>query len=175
MKILFFQYPSCSTCKKAAKWLKDHDIDIESKHIVETPPTVGELTEWITRSNLPLQKFFNTSGQKYRELNLKNRISTIPEKELIELLASDGKLIKRPLLVTDSQVLVGFNGKMFCYPRLNDLILKKNLGARLFARFKKKYYLCAANANNNQLKNFKWQQKSDYNALVTKTTHFTKL
>ena len=87
MKILFFQYPSCSTCKKAAKWLKDHDIDIESKHIVETPPTVGELTEWITRSNLPLQKFFNTSGQKYRELNLKNRISTIPEKELIELLA----------------------------------------------------------------------------------------
>ena len=55
MKILFFQYPSCSTCKKAAKWLKDHDIDIESKHIVETPPTVGELTEWITRSNLPLQ------------------------------------------------------------------------------------------------------------------------
>ena len=72
MKILFFQYPSCSTCKKAAKWLKDHDIDIESKHIVETPPTVGELTEWITHSNLPLQKFFNTSGQKYRELNLKN-------------------------------------------------------------------------------------------------------
>ena len=113
MKILFFQYPSCSTCKKAAKWLKDHDIDIESKHIVETPPTVGELTEWITRSNLPLQKFFNTSGQKYRELNLKNRISTIPEKELIELLASDGKLIKRPLLVTDSQVLVGFNAELW--------------------------------------------------------------
>ena len=107
------QYPSCSTCKKAAKWLKDHDIDIESKHIVETPPTVGELTEWITRSNLPLQKFFNTSGQKYRELNLKNRISTIPEKELIELLASDGKLIKRPLLVTDSQVLVGFNAELW--------------------------------------------------------------
>ena len=113
MKILFFQYPSCSTCKKAAKWLKDHDIDIESKHIVETPPTVGELTEWITRSNLPLQKFFNTSGQKYRELNLKNRISTMPEKELIELLASDGKLIKRPLLVTDSQVLVGFNAELW--------------------------------------------------------------
>ena len=89
MKILFFQYPSCSTCKKAAKWLKDHDIDIESKHIVETPPTVGELTEWITR------------------------ISTIPEKELIELLASDGKLIKRPLLVTDSQVLVGFNAELW--------------------------------------------------------------
>ena len=102
MKILFFQYPSCSTCKKAEKWLKDHDIDIESKHIVETPPTVGELTEWITRSNLPLQKFFNTSGQKYRELNLKNRIST-----------SDGKLIKRPLLVTDSQVLVGFNAELW--------------------------------------------------------------
>ena len=113
MKILFFQYPSCSTCKKAAKWLKDHDIDIASKHIVETPPTVGELTKWITSSNLPLQKFFNTSGQKYRELNLKNRISTIPEKELIELLASDGKLIKRPLLVTDSQVLVGFNAELW--------------------------------------------------------------
>ena len=113
MKILFFQYPSCRTCKKAAKWLKDHDIDIESKHIVETPPTVGELTEWITRSNLPLQKFFNTSGQKYREPTMKHPISPTPEKQHTQQLATDGKLIKRPLLVTDSQVLVGFNAELW--------------------------------------------------------------
>ena len=108
MKILFFQYPSCSTCKKAAKWLKDHDIDIESKHIVETPPTVGELTEWITRSNLPLQKFFNTSGVLYKELKLKDKLPEMSEQEQLELLATDGMLVKRPLIIGENFVLVGF-------------------------------------------------------------------
>ncbi len=109
MKPLFFQYPACGTCKKATKWLSENGIDVESKHIVETPPTAEELTEWITRSPLPIAKFFNTSGQLYRELNMKERIGKTPESELIELLASQGKLIKRPLLVTDQLVLVGFN------------------------------------------------------------------
>ena len=165
MKILFFQYPSCSTCKKAAKWLKDHDIDIESKHIVETPPTVGELTEWITRSNLPLQKFFNTSGQKYRErtdrtigFRWKTNQTSPSRNRLTGLGRIQCRVMARRFAIRDE--IISYS---------------KKLGACLFARFKKKYYLCAANANNNQLKNFKWQQKSDYNALVTKTTHFTKL
>lgn len=109
MEILFFHYPPCSTCQKAAKWLKRNHIEVTARHIVENPPSPQELSEWITRSGLPLQKFFNTSGQRYRELNMKERMATASPKELIELLASDGMLIKRPLVVTDNKVLVGFN------------------------------------------------------------------
>lgn len=109
MEILFYQYPPCSTCRKAAQWLRDHHIEVTTRHIVETPPTAQELAQWIARSGLPLQKFFNTSGQRYRELRVKERISTASPEELIELLASDGMLIKRPLLVTGDRVLVGFN------------------------------------------------------------------
>lgn len=113
MEILFFQYPPCSTCRKAAQWLRDHHIKVTARHIVEAPPSVGELTEWIARSGLPLQKFFNTSGQRYRELNVKARFSTDSPEELVALLASDGMLIKRPLLVTDNRVLVGFNAQQW--------------------------------------------------------------
>ena len=109
MEILFYQYPPCSTCRKAAQWLRDHHIEVTTRHIVETPPTAQELVRWIARSGLPLQKFFNTSGQRYRELRIKDRIPTASPEELTELLASDGMLIKRPLLVTDDRVLVGFN------------------------------------------------------------------
>lgn len=109
MEILFFQYPPCSTCRKAAQWLRDHRIEVTARHIVETPPTAQELAQWIARSGLPLQKFFNTSGQRYRELRIKDRIPTASPEELTELLASDGMLIKRPLLVTGDRVLVGFN------------------------------------------------------------------
>lgn len=109
MEILFYQYPPCSTCRKAAQWLRDHRIEVTTRHIVETPPTAQELAQWIARSGLPLQKFFNTSGQRYRELRVKDRIPTASPEELTELLASDGMLIKRPLLVTDDRVLVGFN------------------------------------------------------------------
>ena len=113
MKYLFLHYPACGTCRKAARWLAEHGVEAEPRDIVLSNPGRDELSQWIATSGLPARKFFNTSGQKYRELNLKNRISTIPEKELIELLASDGKLIKRPLLVTDSQVLVGFNAELW--------------------------------------------------------------
>lgn len=108
MEILFFQYPPCSTCRKAAQWLHDHHIEVTPRHIVEAPPSAEKLTEWIARSGLPLQKFFNTSGLRYRELNVKERFSTDTPEELVALLASDGMLIKRPLLVTDNRVLVGF-------------------------------------------------------------------
>lgn len=113
MEILFFQYPPCSTCRKAAQWLRDRHIEVTTRHIVEAPPSVEELTEWIARSGLPLQKFFNTSGQRYRELNVKARFSTDSPEELVALLASDGMLIKRPLLVTDNRVLVGFNAQQW--------------------------------------------------------------
>ena len=109
MTLLFVQYPSCSTCRKAGKWLKDNNVDVISRHIVEENPTQAELSEWIGRSGLPVQKFFNTSGQVYRQNNLKEVVKTAPRQELIDLLASNGMLVKRPILVADDFVLVGFN------------------------------------------------------------------
>lgn len=109
MKPLFIQYPLCSTCRKAGKWLKENEIDVDVRHIVEQKPTVKELTGWIAKSGVPVQKFFNTSGKVYKTLQLKDKVKIAPEKELIALLASDGMLVKRPILVTDTFVLVGFN------------------------------------------------------------------
>lgn len=108
MKLLFVQYPKCSTCRKAAKWLQENNIEVESRHIVESNPTEAELGEWIDRSGLPIQRFFNTSGRVYQENNLKDVVKTAPKEELIKLLASDGMLVKRPILVSDKFVLVGF-------------------------------------------------------------------
>lgn len=109
MKSLFIQYPPCGTCKKAAKWLKENGIDVIPRHIVEQNPSAEELTEWIAKSGNPIQKFFNRSGNVYKTLQLKDKVKTAPEKELIELLASNGMLVKRPILVSDKGVLVGFN------------------------------------------------------------------
>lgn len=108
MKPLFIQYPKCGTCRKAAKWLKDNNIDVNSRHIVEENPSAKELSEWIDRSGLPVQKFFNTSGQVYKQNNLKEVVKTAPREELIALLAENGMLVKRPILVADNFVLVGF-------------------------------------------------------------------
>lgn len=108
MKPLFLQYPACSTCQKAKKWLKDHNIDVTDRHIVEDNPTVEELKAWIPLSGLPVKKFFNTSGLVYKELNLKEKLPTMSEEEQISLLATNGKLVKRPLVVTDHFALVGF-------------------------------------------------------------------
>lgn len=105
---LFIQYPKCSTCRKAAKWLQDNNIEVESRHIVEANPTAEELSIWIDRSGLDIKKFFNTSGKVYKENNLKEVVKTASREELIKLLASDGMLVKRPLLVGDDFVLVGF-------------------------------------------------------------------
>lgn len=107
-KILFVQYPKCSTCVKAAKWLKENNIEVESRHIVENNPTKEELKAWIEKSKLPLNKFFNTSGKLYKELNLKDKVKSDTSDNLIALLATKGMLVKRPLVVTDNTVLVGF-------------------------------------------------------------------
>ena len=109
MNYLFIEYPPCSTCQKAKKWLKENNIEFTSRHIVELNPTVGELQKWIPLSGLPLKKFFNTSGLAYKELGLKDKLPSMSEAEQIALLASNGKLIKRPLLIGDSLVVTGFN------------------------------------------------------------------
>ena len=98
----------CSTCKKAKKWLDEQDISYEDRHIIEDNPTVEELKDWHERSGLPLKRFFNTSGMKYRELGLKDKLPEMSEEEQYELLATDGMLVKRPLVVGDDFVLIGF-------------------------------------------------------------------
>lgn len=108
MKPLFLQYPKCSTCRKTAKWLKENNIEVIERHIVEDNPTVEELNEWIPKSGLPVSKFFNTSGQAYRQNNLKEVVKTASDSELIKLLSENGMLVKRPILVGDNFVLVGF-------------------------------------------------------------------
>lgn len=108
MSVLFLQYPPCSTCQKAKKWLDEQGITYQARHIKDEPPTQEELREWYSRSGLPLKKFFNTSGQVYKAQGLKDKLPTLSEDEQLALLASDGMLVKRPLLVSDTVVLVGF-------------------------------------------------------------------
>ncbi|MFI3282003.1 MAG: arsenate reductase family protein [Rikenellaceae bacterium] len=108
MKPLFICYDRCSTCKKAEKWLIDNNVDFEKRSIISENPSAAELSEWLTLSGLPIRRFFNTSGIKYRELNLKDRVATDSVEELLQLLASDGMVVKRPLLITDTTVLLGF-------------------------------------------------------------------
>lgn len=105
------QYEKCSTCKKAAAWLKDHGITYESRPIKERNPTREELGAWYKKSGLPLKRFFNTSGNLYKELQLKDRLPGMTEEEQLVLLATDGMLVKRPLLVGEDFVLVGFKEK----------------------------------------------------------------
>ncbi|WP_418747025.1 arsenate reductase family protein [Frisingicoccus sp.] len=108
MNRLFVEYPKCSTCRKAKKYLEEHQVDFEDRHIVENNPTEEELKDWIARSGLPVKKFFNTSGKKYKDMELKNKLPEMSEEEQIALLASDGMLVKRPIVVEDNRVLVGF-------------------------------------------------------------------
>ena len=109
MKNIFVEYPKCSTCKKAKKWLEENNIEFEVRNIIEETPTIEELTEWIESSGLDIKKWFNTSGLKYKKLNLKEKLIKMSDKEKIELLASDGMLIKRPILVSDEGIFTGFN------------------------------------------------------------------
>lgn len=108
MNILFLQYPPCSTCKRARKWLDDYQIPYEARHIKEQNPSVSELETWYKKSGLPLKKFFNTNGNLYKEQNLKDRLPEMTETEQLELLATDGMLVKRPIVVGEDFVLVGF-------------------------------------------------------------------
>ncbi|MDR7078992.1 arsenate reductase [Neobacillus niacini] len=108
MSLTFYWYPKCGTCRKAKKWLDEHHLSYEEIHIVESPPSRLELRQLFEKSGLEFKKFFNTSGQKYRELGIKDKITTASEDELLDLLASDGMLIKRPLVSDGEKVTVGF-------------------------------------------------------------------
>ena len=108
MNNLFIEYPKCSTCQKAKKWLETNKIVFEDRHIVVNNPTKEELQKWIKESGKEIKKWFNTSGLKYKELNLKERVQNMTEAEKIEVLASDGMLVKRPILISDKGVLIGF-------------------------------------------------------------------
>lgn len=109
--VLFVEYPKCTTCQKAKKWLLDHEVEFQARHIVENNPSKEELKEWYERSGLPLKRFFNTSGNKYKELNLKEKLPLMTEEEQLELLSTDGMLIKRPVLVGEDYAVTGFKEK----------------------------------------------------------------
>ena len=109
--MLFVCYPKCSTCQKAKKWLNDHNISYTARHIKEENPSFEELSRWYASSGLPLKKFFNTSGLVYKSLDLKNRLPSMPEEEQLKLLATDGMLVKRPLIIGEDFVLTGFREK----------------------------------------------------------------
>lgn len=106
--MLFIHYPKCSTCQKAKKWLDEHNKNYTECHIVETNPTYDELKEWYSKSGLALKKFFNTSGLLYKEMQLKDKIPNMSEDEQLKLLATNGMLVKRPILIDGETVLVGF-------------------------------------------------------------------
>lgn len=106
--MLFLQYPKCTTCQRAKKWLDAGQVSYEDRNIKESHPTYEELKEWHLRSGLPLKRFFNTSGMLYKEMKLKDKLSEMTEEEQYHLLATDGMLVKRPLLIGDDFVLVGF-------------------------------------------------------------------
>lgn len=111
--MLFVCYPKCSTCKKAKKFLTDHDVIFEERHIVEQPLSKEELKALYLKSGLPLKRFFNTSGNLYKEKHLKDVLPTLDENQQLELLASNGMLVKRPILETDNKVLVGFKEEQY--------------------------------------------------------------
>ncbi|NCD08719.1 MAG: arsenate reductase family protein [Negativicutes bacterium] len=111
MSVLFVEYPKCGTCQKAKKWLEDHKIGFVDRHIVEERPSAEEIMLWWQKSGLPLKKFFNTSGLLYKKLELKDKLPLMGEKEQIELLATDGMLVKRPVIVSKDFILIGFSPK----------------------------------------------------------------
>ncbi len=109
--MLFIEYPKCTTCQRAKKWLEENKIEFEQRHIVENNPTAKELKKWHKLSGLPVKRFVNTSGLKYRELNLKDKLQTMTDDEISDLLSTDGMLVKRPVIVGDDFVLTGFKEK----------------------------------------------------------------
>lgn len=119
--MLLICYPKCSTCQKAKKWLDERHIEYTERHIVEERPSYDELNEWHEKSGLPLKKFFNTSGRIYKEMQLKDKLPTMSEEEQLKLLATNGMLVKRPLIVTGDMVLTGFKEAEWS-EKLNGLI-----------------------------------------------------
>ena len=106
--MLFIHYPKCTTCQKAKKWLDENNIDYTERHIVENNPSYDELKQWYEKSGLELKRFFNTSGRLYKEMQLKNKLPEMSEEEQLRLLSTNGMLVKRPIVVCDDTVLVGF-------------------------------------------------------------------
>ena len=106
--MLFIEYPPCSTCQKAKKWLDEQGLQYTDRHIKEQPPTYEELKEWYQRSGLPLKRFFNTSGLLYKSLGLKDRLPTMTEEDQLRLLATDGMLVKRPIIIDGDTIFTGF-------------------------------------------------------------------
>ena len=124
--MLVLVYHKCSTCQKALKWLDEHKIFFEERPIIEENPTYEELKEWYEKSGMPLKKFFNTSGMLYKQMNLKDKLPEMSEDEQLKLLATDGMLVKRPLVVGEDFVLTGFREKeweIFAYESFVDLSL----------------------------------------------------
>lgn len=113
MGITYYGYPKCGSCKKAVKWFELNDVNFKEVDITQNPPSANELTELIAASGVDIKKFFNVSGTKYRELNLKDKLLTMSEEEKVQLLASDGMLIKRPLVCGDGKVTLGFKEDEF--------------------------------------------------------------
>ena len=111
--IKFIEYPKCTTCKRAAKFLKDLGVEFEDRHIVEDNPSKEELLKWIDMSGLEFKKFFNTSGKLYKEMNLKDKVKDMTKEEAAELLSTNGMLVKRPILIKDNKVLVGFKEESY--------------------------------------------------------------
>lgn len=113
MTITYYTYPKCGTCRKAKKWLDENAVEYMEVNIAETPPTAEQLQKFVTTSGLDIKKFFNTSGMKYRELQLKDKLPAMTDEEKFQLLASDGMLIKRPLVTSEEKVTVGFKEQQF--------------------------------------------------------------
>ncbi len=111
--LTIYSYPTCGTCRKAKKWLDANELEYEDVHIVDHPPSKAELSKFYEQSGLALKKFFNTSGRRYRDLGMKNKLTKASDEELLDWLASDGMLIKRPIVTDGKQVTVGFNETVF--------------------------------------------------------------
>ena len=111
--MLFVEYPKCTTCKKAKKWLDEQKVEYTDRHIKEDKPTIEELKKWHEMSGLPLKRFFNTSGNRYKELGLKDKLADMSEEEQFALLATDGMLVKRPILVIEKKAMPGFKEEIW--------------------------------------------------------------
>ncbi|MFI3207068.1 MAG: arsenate reductase family protein [Clostridia bacterium] len=109
--VLFIEYPKCSTCKKAKNWLLENNIEFISRHIVEENPSADELRKWYEQSGLPLKRFFNTSGLVYKGMGLKDKLPSMSEQEQLDVLATNGMLVKRPLIISDTHIFTGFKEK----------------------------------------------------------------
>lgn len=118
--MLFVEYSKCTTCQKAKKWLDENGFEYTDRHIKEQNPTYNELKSWYAQSGMPLKKFFNTSGLLYKSMGLKDKLPSMSEEEQLKLLATDGMLVKRPIIVTDTVVLTGFREKEWAEKLLAD-------------------------------------------------------